>query len=58
MDLKSLIKNKKRTLTIIHLNDIIFGYFVLGENKISFLGDEVSDSIKQNGQIDPTDKCI
>ena len=58
MDLKSIIKNTKQTLTIIHLNNERFGYFVLGENKISFLGDEVSEFIKQNGQINPTDKCI
>ena len=58
MDLKSIIKNTKQTLTIIHLNDIRFGYFMLGNNEISFLGDEVSEFIKPNGQINPTDKCI
>ena len=58
MDLKSIIKNPKETLSIIHLNDIRIGYFVLGKNEISFLGDEVSDAIKQNGKIHITDMCI
>lgn len=58
MDLKSLIQNTKQTLTIIHLNDIRFGYFILGKNEITFLGDEVSDTIKNNGNIDNSDKCI
>jgi len=58
MDLKSIIKNPKETLSIIHLNDIRIGYFGLGKNEISFLGDEVSDSIKQNGKIHITDMCI
>ena len=58
MDLKSIIKNPKETLSIIHLNDIRIGYFGLGKNEISFLGDEVSESIKQNGKIVTADKCI
>jgi len=58
MNLKSIIKNTKQTLTIIHLNDIRFGYFMLGNNEITFLGDQVSDSIKNNGKIDTSDKCI
>ena len=58
MDLKSIIKNPNETLSIIHLNDIRIGYFVLGKNEISFLGDEVSESIKQKGKIHTADMCI
>ena len=58
MDLKSIIKNPNETLSILHLNDIRIGYFVLGKNEISFLGDEVSETIKMKGKIHLADMCI
>ena len=42
MDLKSLIFNpEKETISIINLDEQQIGYFLLGQNKIKFLGEKI-----------------
>ena len=62
MDLKSLILNpEKRTLLKIHLDGQELGYFVLGKDEISYLGDNLSQEklnniLKNNFPL--SEKCI